>query len=333
MRVRFRCHRRRVRILVSGTQYGLPLQIETKRLDGDQWEVSGYASTYDRDLGDDVIVPGAFAKSLGTGRRVPLLFGHDQRQLPIGHSLDLKEDDRGLFGRFHLSKTALGTDVRRLLQEGSLNAFSIGYVPKESETDRKAGVRHLKEVDLLEVSVVALPMNPQALVTGVKELDGNAIAQAVAAYVTEQEARRRNRPLEEILEEAHAEVKALWERRRAEWREPSARVVAAVDGYRKALLSEAENLAALLPAGDAPTAEEAEAPVEPEPEAEARTETDAPSERSQAKAGRHSEAIQRKRDVTRLLRLFADVTVPEPDPLAGLERLPVRDPLTGEVLP
>ena len=29
------------------------------------------------------------------------------------------------------------------------------------------------------------------------------------------------------------------------------------------------------------------------------------------------------------LRKFADVTVPEPDPLAGLERLPVRDPLTG----
>jgi HK97 family phage prohead protease len=315
---------------LSGTEYGLPFQIETKRLDGDAWEVSGYASTFDRDLGDDVVVPGAFQKSLSTGRPVRFLFGHDHRQ-PIGKTLELKEDERGLFGRFAISKTSLGADVRTLLRDGAIDSFSIGYLPKEAEVDKKAGVRKLKEVELIEVSVVSIPMNPAALVTGVKELDGNAIAQAVAAYVADAEATRRNRPLEAILEEAHGEVKALCERRRADWREPSDRTKAAVEAYRKTLLSEAENLAALLVPVLPKATEPAEAPVVPEPEAEAQPETDAPSEQTQAKAGQHSEAIERQRAIRRLLSKFADVTVPAPDPLAGLERLPVRDPLTGEV--
>jgi HK97 family phage prohead protease len=317
---------------LSGTQYTAPFLIETKRLDGDEWTVEGYASTYDRDLGDDVITPGAFEKSLGNGRPVRFLYQHDHRQV-LGKTLELREDDRGLFGRFAISKTSLGQDVRTLLKDGALDSFSIGYLPKEAEIDKKAGVRRLKEVELIECSLVSTPMNPAALVTGVKELDGNAIAQAVAAYVADAEAKRRNRPLEEILEEAHAEVKALVERRRADnGREPGPRAVAAVAEYRKALLAEVEALDALVPTEKTATAP-AEAPVVPEPEAEAQPETDAQPVEPQAKAGSAMAAIERERDKRRLLRKFADVTVPEPDPLAGLERLPVRDPLTGEVVP
>jgi hypothetical protein len=317
---------------LSGTQYGPTFQIETKRLDDTgEWLVEGYVSTFDRDLGDDVVVPGAFQKSLGNGRPVRFLYQHDHRQV-LGRALELREDERGLFGKFAISKTTLGSDVRTLLRDGSLDSFSIGYLPRESEIDKKSGTRRLLEIELVEASVVSIPMNPQALVTGVKELDGNAIAQAVAAYVSDQEAKRRDRPLEEILEEAHAEVKALWERRRKDWREPSPRIVAAVDGYRKALLSEAENLAALLPA-ETPEAGAAEAaPVVPEPEAEARPDTDAQPVEPQAKAGSAIAAIERERDKRRLLRKFGGVVVPEPDPLAGLERLPVRDPLTHEVV-
>ena len=315
---------------MSGTQYGLPFEIETKRLDGDEWTVEGYASTYDRDLGDDVVVPGAFQKSLGNGRPVRFLFAHDQRQ-PIGKALELREDERGLYGKFAISKTALGSDVRTLLRDGALDSFSIGYLPKESEFDKKAGVRKIKELELLEVSVVSIPMNPAALVTGVKELDGGAIAQAVADYVHSAEAKRAARPLEAILEEAHAEVKALVERRRAEGREPSPRIVAAVDEYRKALLDEANDLGLLL-LGTPLATETADAPVDPEPEAKAEPVTDAQPEEPKAKAGAASAAIERARDRRRWSRKFADVTVPEVDPVAGFERLPVRDPLTNEVV-
>jgi HK97 family phage prohead protease len=318
---------------VSGTEYGLPFEIETKRLDGDTWEVSGYASTYDRDLGDDVIVPGAFQKSLANGRPVRFLFSHDHRQ-PIGKALELREDERGLFGRFAISKTALGGDVRTLLRDGALDSFSIGYLPKESEIDKKEGVRRLKEVELLEVSVVSMPMNPGALVTGIKELDGSAIAQAVADYVAGAERRRQARPLEEVLDEAHAEVKALWERRLADGREPSPKNTSAVAAYRQALLDEADALAAYLPSAEGgaepgTAAAPDEAPVHPEPEAKAEPVTDAPQEPA-ARAERPSEVIERERHKRRLLRKFGGIEVPEPDPIAGFERLPVLDPLTGK---
>ena len=318
---------------MSGTEYGLPFQIERKSLDGDQWEVAGYASTYDKDLGDDVIVPGAFAKSLATGRPVRFLYQHDHRQV-LGKALELKEDDRGLYGRFAISKTALGNDVRTLLKDGALDSFSIGYRPVEAETDKKAGARLLKEVELIECSLVSMPMNPQALVTGVKALDGSAIAQAVADYVAGAERRRQARPLEEVLDEAHAEVKALWERRLADGREPSPKNTSAVAAYRQALLDEADALAAYLPSaegGPEPDTAAApdEAPVHPEPEAKAEPVTDAPQE-PEARAERPSEVIERERHKRRLLRKFGGIEIPEPDPIAGFERLPVLDPLTGK---
>ena len=101
--------------------------------------------------------------------------------------------------------------------------------------------------------------------------------------------------------------------------------------YRVALLSEAEALAALLP-GDEPATAPAEAPVDPEPEAKAQPVTDAQPEEPKARAGAASAAIQHASDVRRLLRKFGGVAIPVPDPIAGFERLPVRDPLTNEVV-
>jgi HK97 family phage prohead protease len=249
-------------------RYGVPLQIETKRLDGDEWLVEGYASTYDRDLGDDVVVPGAFTKSLGGGRPVRFLFSHDPSQV-LGTVQELAEDEKGLRGRFKISQTALGKDVHTLLRDGAIDSFSIGYLPVDFEHDRKAGVRKLTEVDLLEVSLVSMPMNPAAVVTGVKALDGVALQQAMSAYVADAEARKRaeavERPIEAILDDALRAVKALCERRRADGREPSERVVAAVGAYREALLKSAADLAAVV-VGE--PVEDAEAPESPEAKAE-----------------------------------------------------------------
>jgi HK97 family phage prohead protease len=240
--------------------FGAPLRITEVKAAGDAWEVSGYASTYDRDLGDDVVIPGAFQKSLTAGRPVRFLYSHDPSQV-LGTVQELKEDEKGLFGRFKISQTALGKDVHTLLKDGALDSFSIGYLPTDFEHDRKAGVRKLTEVELLEVSVVAMPMNPAAVVTGVKALDGVALQQAMSAYVADAEARKRaeavERPIEAILDDALRAVKALCERRRADGREPSERTVAAVGAYRDALLKSAADLAAAVvgePVDEAPEA-------------------------------------------------------------------------------
>jgi len=153
---------------LSGIVYGAPQRIAELKASDDGWEVSGYASTFDLDLGNDRVHPGAFRATLEGGGKVRFLYAHDASQV-LGRPLELYEDERGLFGRFRISKTRLGQDVHTLLSDGSLDSFSIGFIARDFEHDEKANVRHLKSVELLECSVVSLPMQPRATVTAVKE--------------------------------------------------------------------------------------------------------------------------------------------------------------------
>lgn len=181
--------------------YGAPLRIEEVKAAGDAWEVSGYAATYgNTDLGGDVILPGAFDESLKSGRKVRFLYAHDHRQV-LGVPVKLHSDDKGLFGRFKISKTRLGEEVHQLLKDGALDSFSIGFIPTDVEFD-DADIRKLKSIDLLETSVVAMPMNPQALVTAVKAEDAATLPFAeLWARITQS------------LKVGTAEAKALRDRR------------------------------------------------------------------------------------------------------------------------
>jgi len=96
--------------------YGAPQRITEVKAADDGWEVAGYASTWSRDLGDDIVHPGAFKATLAAGGKVRFLFAHDAAQV-LGRPLELKEDATGLFGRFRISKTRLGQDVHTLLAQ------------------------------------------------------------------------------------------------------------------------------------------------------------------------------------------------------------------------
>jgi uncharacterized protein len=139
-------------------------------------EFVGYASTFGNiDLGGDIVEAGAFRDTIqkrGAGG-VAMLWGHDQRQPPIGKWLDLREDDRGLVARGQLIlDVAKARDVHALMREGALKGLSIGYrIPAGgAEMDRR-GVRRIKSADLMEISVVTFPMNTRAQVGRVKSAD------------------------------------------------------------------------------------------------------------------------------------------------------------------
>lgn len=139
---------------------------------GDSRVIEGYGSVFDVvDLGQDVVVKGAFAKSL-TSRNPAMLWQHD-RSAPVGVWLDVREDDRGLFMKGEIADTTLGRDAYTLAKMGALTGFSIGYLaPRDKNpVDPKSGIRQLKEIDLWEVSLVTFPMNEDARITGVKAVD------------------------------------------------------------------------------------------------------------------------------------------------------------------
>ena len=150
-------------------QYSRPLPIQEIKAAGDgTWSVSGYASTFGSvDRVGDTILAGAFNKALSDGRKIKFLYAHDQSQV-LGVPLELKADDHGLFGTFKISRTRLGEDVHTLLKDGALDSFSIGFFIDDLDFDPETGTRILKDLDLLEVSVVAVAANPDAVVTSVK---------------------------------------------------------------------------------------------------------------------------------------------------------------------
>ncbi len=136
----------------------------------------GYASLFNRqDLGRDVIMPGAFRKSIrrrGTGG-IRMLFQHDPAQ-PIGVWQRIYEDARGLFVRGKImTEVAKGREVLSLMRAGALDGLSIGFRAERGLRNKQTGIRRLREVDLWEISVVTFPMLPDARVSRVKSVDGN----------------------------------------------------------------------------------------------------------------------------------------------------------------
>ena len=123
---------------------------------------AGYAAVFDRpDRGGDVVRAGAFARSLKRGARaVPLLWQHEPGR-PIGRIEYLKEDRRGLRVIGRLSDGAAGREAGALLKEGALTGLSFGYRVREASGETP---RELVDLDLVEVSLVTLPMQPKARV-------------------------------------------------------------------------------------------------------------------------------------------------------------------------
>ncbi|MBI5118826.1 HK97 family phage prohead protease [Candidatus Poribacteria bacterium] len=128
--------------------------------------IEGYASTRDLDLTGEVVEPGAFAESLKDFMANPVVtYMHDWSD-PIGKVVDARTDDVGLFIRAEISETA--GKVWKLIEEGVLRAFSIGYeVVEEKLVD---GANHILKLRLYEVAIVSIPANRRALFSVAKGL-------------------------------------------------------------------------------------------------------------------------------------------------------------------
>lgn len=139
----------------------------------DYGSFEGYGSVFgNKDLGNDVIEKGAFARSLKKKKphMIKLLYQH-KSDMPVGVFDELKEDEHGLYikGRLAL-KTQAGAEAYELLKMGALDGLSIGFRvnPEQVSYDKRNRRRYIKEVDLMEVSLVTFPMNPKATVRSVK---------------------------------------------------------------------------------------------------------------------------------------------------------------------
>ena len=130
---------------------------------------AGYVAIFDRpDRGGDIIRKGAFAASLAAvgAADVPLLWQHKPGEV-IGRIERLQEDARGLRVIAELGTGASARSAARLIELGKLDGLSFGYRVRSSG-ETAAGLRELTELELVEVSLVAQPMQPRARVHAVE---------------------------------------------------------------------------------------------------------------------------------------------------------------------
>ena len=157
------------------TKQRLDIPLKLKSV-SDSGEFEGYGSVFGvKDSYDDVVVPGAFSKSLQSWREknalTAMLWQHQMNE-PIGVYTEMKEDEHGLYvkGRLLIDDDPLAKRAYAHAKAGSLGGLSIGYILKDWEYDSAKGVYLLKEIDLWEVSLVTMPANDEARISDVKSM-------------------------------------------------------------------------------------------------------------------------------------------------------------------
>jgi HK97 family phage prohead protease len=130
----------------------------------------GYASMFNGvDSYGDTIVPGAYKKTIKrkSGDR-PIRMRWNHYGPVIGKWVEMSEDEKGLYVRGELTPGhSVAKDVYASMKHGAVSGMSIGYFPKSSR-ELPEGGRELREIELVEISVVEDPADLGARITGMK---------------------------------------------------------------------------------------------------------------------------------------------------------------------
>lgn len=147
--------------------------LDIKDIDEGSRKVAFYLSRFDViDSDNDLILPGAFAKSLSergpgspSNRKIAFLRYHDW-QKQIGKFIELSEDSYGLFAVGELGNSTLGEDALNDYKDGIIREHSIGfrYIQDkinwiEDESKDGGGYFEIKELALWEGSAVTFGAN------------------------------------------------------------------------------------------------------------------------------------------------------------------------------
>ena len=157
------------------TVYKILENCEVKKVGERQYEFTASTADMDRD-GEVIEVSGWDLKNYK--KNPVIMFGHDYKSLPIGKATKIGVRDGKLVdvvefppeGTYEFADT-----VARLVDAGYLKTQSVGFIPKKWEDgdfdDEKGNKprRTYTKQELLEISIVPVPSNPNALMNAVKD--------------------------------------------------------------------------------------------------------------------------------------------------------------------
>lgn len=96
--------------------------------------------------------------------RIPKLIALWQHKAdqPCGYWERFSAKGDTLVANLKLADTNLGRMIRSLLDSGVPLGASVGFITKDAEPNKSGGIE-IRDIDLMEISVVSTPANPQAV--------------------------------------------------------------------------------------------------------------------------------------------------------------------------
>lgn len=146
----------------------VPAEFQVKAANDGFQHFTGYASTWDRDLGGDTILPGAFTQTLADRLPKGLIKVRWMHRDPFGIMVSGVQDEKGLFVEGKAPTTPTNQERFSLMESGVVDKLSIGYDYPDGTAEYDENGRILRTIDLYEFSPVDLAMNENTSLQMVK---------------------------------------------------------------------------------------------------------------------------------------------------------------------
>jgi len=177
----------------------------------------GYGAVYNSksvDLGGfkEIILPGAFKRSLKEGNDIKSFFNHDPN-LVLGSTkagtLKLKDDERGLLYEIDMPNTSYANDLRESMKRGDVRGSSFSFNVIEDEWKERDGkhTRYLKDVDIHELGPVTNPAYEKSN-SGIKYRSADEVFET---HTKEIEKTKGEEEREKTIKESGLEIEKLTE--------------------------------------------------------------------------------------------------------------------------
>lgn len=181
----------------------------------DEMIVEGIANLAEPDRWGEIILPEAW--NLELFKKNPIMLYEHWRENAIGTALDVQVKDDGLYYRAQIGNpkraplTPTQMHVRSLIAQGILRTNSVGFIPHVIEYDEDDDVLRYTDVELLEISIVAIPMQQDSVITSVKSWRKGKSMTTKPAQTAEKAAADDKEEGEEEAEPKLADLKKMLE--------------------------------------------------------------------------------------------------------------------------
>ncbi len=144
---------------MSKRMLNIPVDFTIKAAeDEDTILIEGFANTTTVDRVGDIILEEAWLKGgLDNYLKNPIILAYHKHDKPVGKMIDYSVNNQGLKITAEILQST--GEIYSLIKSGVLKTFSVGFRTKDADYDVDTDLFVIKDLELMEISVVSIPAN------------------------------------------------------------------------------------------------------------------------------------------------------------------------------